>query len=831
MAFLDETGLATLWNQIQIKIAEKTALNVFDTVADMKAAASRFAVGDILETHGYYTSGDGGGAQYLVWSGTADTFSEQLTSTLAASVVRDGNNFNVLQYGVKNDGTTDVTDLVNTIFQNVPHDSTIYFPAGEYKFTGPLIPNRLAAIKGDTSTIFKDNTWISSNTSGTIFDFDVSSMPNFDDYEVQASVLGTTITYNNRTYKVDHDGFSFLNYGLTDTGRMGVNIENIFFNCNSYDAALDVSKYASNPDQVFVETITKPQINCIKIGSNFTLQNCTFDGWSGYALTGWDQWNEDSYPSWSAWNHVDRCYFVHCKYGILSAIDSQFMNLRFNECYTGIVDNGSANMFMNIRMDSIGMYGIKMEGSQCEASTIIGLDVDVGYGPGLVVHGSHHYIQGHIGRCGGMSSGKTQDAITYRDFPYSCNLLLDDAGAISCNDNKIDVILSYGVVYEYADSDTQQTIQCPAVLVGATNGEYSNIGLDITSSRTADNTDVLFTNILMAQSAAFNAPSDAGTSMFKGNLTINGETYCIEEKSTYPFDRNNVSLNNFFLGFNRDATTRLPTRLGTMMEHYWNDRYCLSVWDAQNSKYEWIDIKNPAIDTTLHGDNATASAKETGTELGILRQRVGNLESALAASNITNVSYPSAWQSVGTESRSEFVAEFSNLDLNNNEIEIKIDLTNVTSDNKPSDGSAFIRFVDGTEENLWNNTGWTLNYNGLNAFQSFISNIDRGTQIWSDSITQDWSKKFTIRINRQGMLINNVPVQAIAANKQVYYRDAMQNLITDMVAAGSYKLYVSGNQYVVIDSIKLINYDMTDTTLVANVETISVADLKTYLGF
>ena len=300
MAFLDETGLATLWNQIQIKIAEKTALNVFDTVADMKAAASRFAVGDILETHGYYTSGDGGGAQYLVWSGTADTFSEQLTSTLAASVVRDGNNFNVLQYGVKNDGTTDVTDLVNTIFQNVPHDSTIYFPAGEYKFTGPLIPNRLAAIKGDTSTIFKDNTWISSNTSGTIFDFDVSSMPNFDDYEVQASVLGTTITYNNRTYKVDHDGFSFLNYGLTDTGRMGVNIENIFFNCNSYDVALDVSKYASNPDQVFVETITKPQINCIKIGSNFTLQNCTFDGWSGYALTGWDQWNEDSYPSWSA---------------------------------------------------------------------------------------------------------------------------------------------------------------------------------------------------------------------------------------------------------------------------------------------------------------------------------------------------------------------------------------------------------------------------------------------------------------------------------------------------------------------------------------------------
>ena len=788
----------------------------YNTVADMIAAASNFSKGDTIETNGYYTSGDGGGAQYTIWQGTVEStdtaFSIQLTSTLAASVIRNGNNFNVLQYGVKNDGETDVTDMVNLIFTQAPHDSTIYFPAGEYKFTAPIVPNRLAAIKGDISTIFKDNTWISSNTSGTIFNFDVSSMPDFSTYA--ESDYGTTITYNSKTYKLDHDGFSFLNYGLTNTGRMGVNIENIFFNCNSYDVSFDASKYNSTPGEVFSETIVKPKINCIKMGANFTIQNCTFDGWSGYALTGWTNGTEDGYSSWSAWNHIDRCYFVHCKYGILSAIDSQFMNLRFNECYVGIVDNGSANMFTNVRMDSIGMYGIKMEGNQCTASTIIGLDVDVGYGPGLVVHGNNHYIQGHIGRCGGKSTGKTQSEITYDDFPYSCSVLLDDNGDTTCKNNKIDVILTYEPVYEYADTETLANAKCPAILIGATKGEYENIGLNITSPQTPDNTDILFTNVLMAQPSALNAPSDAGKALFKGNLTINGENYCIEDKTTYPFERNSVTLNNFFMGFSRDADTRLPNRLGTMMEHYWKDRYCLSIWNASKGSYEWIDIKNPAIDTSIHEENATASAKETGTELGILRQRIGNLENALGASNITDITYPEAWKTVGTTSRSEFSYNFSSLDLENNEIEIKVDLSNAATDStKPSDGSAFIRFVDGTEENLWNNTGWVLYYAGINYFQSFLSNLHKGTSIWGGSILQGWSTKMTIRINRQGILINNKPVQVTDASHEVSYRDTIKDLISDMVAAGTYNLYICGNENVIIESIKLINYNMTDTSL------------------
>lgn len=815
------TGATTL---VDARAALGITNTTYNTVAEMKADAAKFSKGDVITTNGYYAAGDGGGADYIIWRGTVEendtAFSFQLTDTLAASVVRNGNNLNVLQYGVKGDGVTDVTDMVNLIFQQAPHDSTIYFPAGEYKFTAPIIPNRLATIKGDMSTIFKDNTWISSNTSGTIFNFDVSNMPNFNDYA--ESDLGTTITYNGKTYKLDHDGFSFINYGLTNTGRMGVNIENIFFNCNSYDVVFTAQKYTTNPDEAFAETIVKPNINCIKMGANFTIQNCTFDGWSGYALDTWDQWNSDGYPSWSAWNHVDRCYFVHCKYGLLSGIDSQFMNLRFNECYTGIISNGSANMFINNRMDSIGMFGIKMEGDQCEACTIIGLDVDVGYGPGLIVHGSHHYIQGHVGRCGGKSSGKKQSEITYDDFIYSCGVLLDDAGAATCKDNKIDVILTYCPVYEYDDNG----LDCPAVLVGATKGEYQNIGLNITSPQTPDNTDVLFTNIIMAQSAALNAPSDAGNSLFKGTVVINGENYCIEDKTSYPFERNSVTLNNFFLGFSRDADSRLPGRIGTMMEHYWNDRYCLSVYDAVTCQYAWIDIKNPAIDISLHEENATASAKETGKELSYLRQRVSNLEASLNNANITELTIPDEWKTLGATSRAEILLDFPSLDLSTSEIELVVDLSAAaTEETKPHDGWGFIRFADGTEEDMWNNTGWILNYNGVNSFQMFTSNRHKNTEIWGPAITQDWSQKITVKINRGGMFLNNNPAQVNLTNNEVANKKTLDNTISDMLAAGKYKLHLWANDYVVVESARLITYDTDSSSRI-----VSTADLKAYLG-
>lgn len=152
--------------------------NVFDTVALAKAA--NLKVGDRVETLGYTSANDGGGAKYRVVAaatGTDDGGSYHDMSNglqlelIGASVI------NVLQWGVTNDGI-DSTTRFNAIVSYVNTNGTngvntgsghkIYFPRGSYYF-----PTGLNAFTVDGVNIIgegKDVTLIKCKDN-TVFQF------------------------------------------------------------------------------------------------------------------------------------------------------------------------------------------------------------------------------------------------------------------------------------------------------------------------------------------------------------------------------------------------------------------------------------------------------------------------------------------------------------------------------------------------------------------------------------------------------------------------------------------------------------------------------------
>lgn len=86
-----------------------------ENVAAMVAAT--WTVGSIVKTKGYYTSGDGGGATYLIVAGNSgDGYGSHNVGTNTA-VIQDWGEANVRQYGARGDGITDDTEAFNAATQ------------------------------------------------------------------------------------------------------------------------------------------------------------------------------------------------------------------------------------------------------------------------------------------------------------------------------------------------------------------------------------------------------------------------------------------------------------------------------------------------------------------------------------------------------------------------------------------------------------------------------------------------------------------------------------------------------------------------------------------
>ena len=146
----------------------------YDSISAMKLA-DNLSDGSFIETYGFYTKGDGGGAKYKVREVTnVDTVDETTLFALAnESLVAElmpTPTMNVKQFGAKGDGTTDETTLFNKIFAYTHTNNvvkTIVLPKGTFNISDTVnIYSNLNLIgdgAGNTTIKFTSNAVTGAN--------------------------------------------------------------------------------------------------------------------------------------------------------------------------------------------------------------------------------------------------------------------------------------------------------------------------------------------------------------------------------------------------------------------------------------------------------------------------------------------------------------------------------------------------------------------------------------------------------------------------------------------------------------------------------------------
>ena len=146
---LDEMVESGELQEIISEYLNSKAIFGYDTVADMKSATNLIN-GSYAKTMGFYTKNDGGSATYFIRTVTNeddpdDMFIIPLQDVSLVAVLVEDLKYNVLQYGIKADKTIDQSEKVQYMYDKT---KSLYFPAGEYKFS-VKIDTRNSHIKGD----------------------------------------------------------------------------------------------------------------------------------------------------------------------------------------------------------------------------------------------------------------------------------------------------------------------------------------------------------------------------------------------------------------------------------------------------------------------------------------------------------------------------------------------------------------------------------------------------------------------------------------------------------------------------------------------------------
>lgn len=120
---LDDMAEAGTLADIIADYIQLKGILAYDTVADLKNATN-IVDGSFVETYGYYTKGDGGGAKYKIRKVTNDDvvdemFLIEITSDPGDDLVAElmvGTELKTKQLGIKGDGTTDETTKLQKFF-------------------------------------------------------------------------------------------------------------------------------------------------------------------------------------------------------------------------------------------------------------------------------------------------------------------------------------------------------------------------------------------------------------------------------------------------------------------------------------------------------------------------------------------------------------------------------------------------------------------------------------------------------------------------------------------------------------------------------------------
>lgn len=157
--------------------AQSINIRTFNSVEEMKAS-NTLKAGALAKTLGFYTAGDGGGADYLVIDNIGEDEADEasiiaLQKGLYAKLLID-NYVNVKWFGAKGDGETDDTNALQLCF-NYIKGGCVTIPEGTYKTTEQLTADKGMKLFGYNATIksYVDSTkcalvYSGSNSKGLV---------------------------------------------------------------------------------------------------------------------------------------------------------------------------------------------------------------------------------------------------------------------------------------------------------------------------------------------------------------------------------------------------------------------------------------------------------------------------------------------------------------------------------------------------------------------------------------------------------------------------------------------------------------------------------------
>lgn len=338
-------------------------------------------IGDFIETSGFYNVDDGGGGLYLVsnYSPTDDNPCYFSYFDKYIVYIAKENVCNALALGIKKDGSTDCSDIVNKFFASKQIVSkryySLYFPSGVYLFTKPItIENPIvyanilgcASSRGTYAYVYNDDFY--PRHSATVFAFDIPKNT-------------TAMTVN-----IEKNG-SFNMNGI------------IFVSKSSLFKSEGFETIPTVPYNVFsiekkVENVNGLNIELCHMSS---VENCSFIGFSGFGLRSYSK-------------NILNCYFSDCSVAVEnSRSDLMLFNCYITRCENGIKAGSDGVIWAsNTFIDQCVMHGILSKNHAQTTLVLNGCIIDhIGYSGICVENALDANIDARMGRCGMYYAGKT----------------------------------------------------------------------------------------------------------------------------------------------------------------------------------------------------------------------------------------------------------------------------------------------------------------------------------------------------------------------------------------------------------------------------------------
>lgn len=263
----------------------------FNTTLDLLNETSIIKINKnfIIETYGYSSINDGGSTKILI-TDTIPTnkFYFTLKNNLYGIPLTNLNN--VLIYGIKNDGITDNTILLNQI---INYTNKLYFPAGTYLFSNLNIINKdNFEIYGDS----KKTSILKCNSTNTTTFFKFISLENGNNYrihdiKIDSNYIGINISFsfinvNNSTINnceiigsTSQRTLNLQNFDSNYGHNNKITNNNVIKDCtNSTSGALieSTGELSGTNDQYLFNTLIEKN-NCIVKCTNYVGDNDLFD--------------------------------------------------------------------------------------------------------------------------------------------------------------------------------------------------------------------------------------------------------------------------------------------------------------------------------------------------------------------------------------------------------------------------------------------------------------------------------------------------------------------------------------------------------------------------